>query len=104
MTIRHALHKWFRFLWMGLMVIGILAGCWQPHSWLTYYFRMTILTVLASSVIGVFGFGFVCPRCRRSLLMESSKIFGGRPCVCPKCGVSLDEPTRATPSGSGARL
>jgi hypothetical protein len=55
---------------------------WQPHSWLTYYVRMTILTLLASSVIGVFGFGF----------------------VCPKCGVSLDEPTRATPSGSGARL
>jgi hypothetical protein len=92
MTIRHALHQWFRFLWVGLMVDGILAGSWRPHTWLAYYVRMTLLSLLAFSVIGVFAFGFVCPRCRRSLLLNSSTILGGRPCACPKCGVSLDEP------------
>jgi hypothetical protein len=94
MTIRQALRRWFSFLWLGLMVVGILAGTWRPHTWLIYYLRMAVLTFLVISVIGVFAFGFVCPRCRSSLLMKSSTIFGGRPCACPKCGVSLDEPEK----------
>jgi hypothetical protein len=83
---------WFRFLWMGLMVVGILAGSWRASTWLNYYFRMATLTFLIISVIGIFAFGFVCPRCRKSLVTKSAMIFGGRPCVCPKCGVSMDEP------------
>jgi predicted RNA-binding Zn-ribbon protein involved in translation (DUF1610 family) len=94
MTIRQMLRRWFRFLWLGLMAVGILAGSWRPHTWLNYYLRMAVLTFLAISVIGVFAFGFVCPRCRSSLVMKSSTIFGGHPCVCPKCGVSLDEPEK----------
>jgi hypothetical protein len=100
MTIRQALRRWFSFLWVGLMVVGILAGSWRPHTWHIYYLRMAVLAFLAISVIGVFAFGFVCPRCRRSLLMNSSTIFGARPSACPKCGVSLDEPekTHDTPT------
>jgi hypothetical protein len=73
------------------MGVGILAGGWRPDTWFNYYARMAILTFLAVTVIGVFAFGFVCPRCRRSLLMKLATIYGGRPCACPKCGVSLDE-------------
>jgi hypothetical protein len=91
MTIGHALRWWFRFLWLGLMAVGILAGSWRSH---TYYLRMAILTFLAISVLGLFAFGFACPRCRSSLVMKSAAIFGGRPCVCSKCGVSLDEPAK----------
>jgi hypothetical protein len=94
MTIRHALRGWLRFLWLSLMAVGILAGSWRPHTWLNYYLRMAILTFLAIGVIGVFAFGFVCPRCRSSLLMKSATIIGGRPYACPKCGVSLDEPAK----------
>jgi hypothetical protein len=55
---------------------------------------MSILTFLAISVIGVFAFGFVCPRCRKGLVTKSASILGGLPCVCPKCGASMDDPQK----------
>lgn len=97
MTIRQELREWYRFLWIGLMVVGVAAGSWRASTWLTYHFRMGVLTFLLISVIGVFAFGFVCPRCRTSLVMKSAQIFSGRPCACPRCGVSMDEP-RDNPS------
>jgi hypothetical protein len=95
MTIRLSLRWWFRFLWLGLLAVGILAGSWRSHTWLNYYIRMAILTFLTISVLGVFLFGFVCPRCHSSLVMKSAAIMGKRPCVCPKCCVSLDEPAKS---------
>jgi hypothetical protein len=95
MTIRKTLGRWFRFLGLGLIVVGILAGSWRPTTWLNYYLRMAILGFLAVSVIGIFAFGFACPRCRRSLLMQAPAILDGRPCACPKCGVSVDEPANS---------
>jgi hypothetical protein len=94
MTIRQALRGWFRFLWLGLMAVGILAASWHPHTWLNYYVRMTTLALLASSVMGIFACGFRCPRCRSGLLLKAASIIDGRPCVCAKCGVSLDERPR----------
>ncbi len=95
MTIRQLLRQWFRFLWMGLLAVGILAASWRAGTWLTYYGRMAVLTFLAISVIGVFGFGFVCPRCGKSLVLKAATIFEGRQCSCPKCGVSVDEPAKS---------
>jgi hypothetical protein len=94
MTIRQALRGWFTFLWVGLMAVGILAESWRPTTWINYYFRMAVLSFLLISVVGVFAFGFVCPRCGISLALKAATIFGGRPCGCPKCGVSMDEPTK----------
>jgi hypothetical protein len=92
MTIRQSLGRWFRFLWLGLLVVGMVAESWRASTWLGVYGRMAVLTFLAISVIGVFGFGFVCPRCRKSLILKAAKIVDGRPCVCPQCGISVDEP------------
>jgi hypothetical protein len=97
MTIRQSLRNWFRFLSIGLLAVGILAGSWRVSSWLHYYFRMAVLGFLLISVIGVFGFGFVCPRCRRSLAMNAPKILDGGAFKCPKCGVNVDEP-QASPT------
>jgi hypothetical protein len=95
MTIRQTLRGWYVFLWIGLMAVGVLAASWRATTWSNYYFRMAILAFLFISVIGVFGFGFVCPRCRASLAMKAPTILSGRPCGCPKCGVSLDEPAKS---------
>ena len=73
------------------MAVGILAESWRPETWLNYYLRMATLTFLAFCVIGVFAYGFACPRCRRSLVMKAAIIFGGSPWACPQCGVSVDE-------------
>jgi hypothetical protein len=94
MTIRGALRWWIRFLWLGLMTVGVVAESWRPHTWLNYYLRIAVLSFLAIGVIGVFAFGFVCPRCRRSLVLHATAIFGGRSYACPKCGVSLDAPAK----------
>jgi hypothetical protein len=91
MTIRNALRWWFRFLFLGLMTVGVLAESWRVHSWFAYYLRITVLVLLGISVMGAFVLGFICPRCRRSLLMSSGAIFSGRLAACPKCGVGLDE-------------
>jgi hypothetical protein len=91
MAIRHSLRRWFGFLSMGLLAVGILAGSWRAGTWLTYYTRMAVRTFLVVSVMGVFGFGFVCPRCGKSLVLRAAAIFDGRPCVCSRCGVSVDE-------------
>jgi hypothetical protein len=95
MTIRQLLRRWFRFLWMSLLAVGVLAGSWRAGTWLTYYTRMAVLSFLVVSVMGVFGFGFVCPRCGKSLVLKAAAIFDGRPCACSKCGVSLDEPAKS---------
>lgn len=91
MTIRQALRGWYRFLWAGLIGVGILAAGWQA-TWLNHIFRDSVLVVLAISVIGVAGFGFCCPRCRTSLATGATRILSGRPFTCPKCGVSMDQP------------
>jgi hypothetical protein len=91
MTIRQSLRRWYRFLWIGLMLVGALAGSWRASTWFDYYCRMAVLGFLLIGVIGVFGFGFVCPRCRTNLVIKSVTIFNGSPCACPTCGVSIDE-------------
>ena len=90
MTTRDTLRWWFRFLWLGLITVGVLAESWRPHSWFAYYLRISVLTILGVSVIGAFALGFNCPRCRRTLLMNAGTISSGRPFACPKCGASLD--------------
>ena len=73
------------------MTVGVLAEIWRPHSWFAYYLRISVLAILGTSVIGAFALGFICPRCRRSLLTNAGTIFSGRSFACPRCGVSLDE-------------
>jgi hypothetical protein len=90
-TIRNALIGWFRFLWVGILAVGIVAGSWQA-TWNNHRLREPVLGFLLISVIGVFAFGFRCPRCHSSLAARAPRILGGRPCECPKCGVSVDEP------------
>jgi hypothetical protein len=93
MTIRQALRGWYRFLGLGLITVGMLAGSWRPTTWFSYYLRIPVLVFLLLGVVGVFGFGFVCPRCRASLVLKAAAIFSGGKFACPKCGVSMDEPT-----------
>lgn len=90
-TIRQSMRGWYQFLGIGLLLIGILASSWRIHTWTGYYARMAVLAFLLITVVGVFAFGFVCPRCHRSLLLQSLAIFDGRPCKCPRCGVSIDD-------------
>jgi predicted RNA-binding Zn-ribbon protein involved in translation (DUF1610 family) len=90
-----ALRWWFRFLWLGLMTIGVLAEIWRPHSLLSYYLRMSVLTLLGVSMIGAFAFGFVCPRCRSNLLRNGGAILSGHSFACPKCRVSLDDSAKS---------
>jgi hypothetical protein len=90
-TIRQALRGWYRFLGVGLIGVGILAGNWRPFTWPSYYLRMAVLGFLLVSVVGVFVFGFRCPRCRASLLLKATAILSGGKFACPKCGVGMDE-------------
>jgi hypothetical protein len=57
MTIRHELRRWYRFLWIGLMAVGILAGSWRPTTWFNYYLRMAVLGFLLISVIAYSALG-----------------------------------------------
>jgi hypothetical protein len=91
MTTRNTLHGWFRFLWVGILAVGVLAGSWQA-TWDNHVFREAVLGFLLLSVVGVFAFGFRCPRCRSSLATRAAIILSGRPCECPKCGMNVDEP------------
>jgi len=43
MTIGQELRRWYRFLWIGLTVVGVLAGSWRASTRPSYYFRMAIL-------------------------------------------------------------
>lgn len=76
------------------MVVGIVAGSWNAGTWLTYYLRMVVLGFALVSVLGVFAYSFICPRCRWTLVTKATTIMSVRPCACPKCGVSLDEPAK----------
>jgi hypothetical protein len=90
-TIRNSMRGWYHFLGIGILLVGILASSWRIHTWTGYYFRMAVLAFLLITVVGVFAFGFVCPRCRKSLFFKSIAIFDGRPCKCPRCGTSMDD-------------
>jgi predicted RNA-binding Zn-ribbon protein involved in translation (DUF1610 family) len=91
-TIRHALRLWYRFLWMGVLAVGVLAASWQA-TWDNHWFRVALLGFCLVSVIGVFAFGFRCPRCGTSLIHKAAVILTKDCAVaCPTCGVSLDEP------------
>jgi hypothetical protein len=91
MTIRQALRGWYRFLAAGLIAVGVLASGWRP-TWNTQTLRVAVLSFLLVSVLGVFAFGFRCPRCRASLILKAAAISRGGRFACPKCGVSIDEP------------
>jgi hypothetical protein len=92
MTIGRALRLWYRFLWVGLMAVGVLGASWQA-TWYNHIFRVAVLGFLLACVFGVFAFGFRCPRCRVSLVPKAQAILmpGGR-FAWPKCRVSFDEP------------
>jgi hypothetical protein len=91
MSIRRALLGWYRFLWVGLLAVGVLSGSWHA-TWYNHIFRAAVLGFVLVSVLGVFGFGFRCPRCRSSLVTKAPTILSGRSFECPKCAVSVDEP------------
>ena len=96
MTIRHALRLWYRFLWMGVLAVGVLAASWQA-TWDNHWFRAALLGFGLLCVVGVFAFGFRCPRCRTSLVPKAPAILTEVGALaCPKCGVSLDEPRRSS--------
>jgi len=95
MTIRQALRSWYTFLGVGLMAIGVLAGGWQA-TWYNHILRAAVLSFLLVSVFGVFAFGFRCPRCRAKLVHKAAAILKGGPFACPKCQVSVDEPTKSS--------
>jgi predicted Zn finger-like uncharacterized protein len=91
-TIRQALRLWYRFLWMGVFAVGVLAASWQA-TWDNHSFRAALLGFSLVCVIGVFTFGFRCPRCRASLVYKAAAILTKDGALrCPKCGVSMDEP------------
>jgi hypothetical protein len=90
-TIRQSMRGWYQFLAIGVLLVGVLASSWRIHTWTGYYIRTAVLTFLLIAVVGVFAFGFVCPRCRKSLFLKSTAIFDGRPCKCPRCDVSMDD-------------
>ena len=90
LSIRKTLLGWYRFLWVGILAVGIVAGSWQA-TWENHLLREAVLGFLLISVVGVFAFGFRCPRCRSTLATRAPAILSGRPCECPKCGVNVDE-------------
>ena len=55
---------------------------------------VAVLSFILIAVIGIVAFGFVCPRCRGSLALKAAAILNGSPCLCPKCGVRVDEPAQ----------
>ena len=92
MTIRRALRLWFRFLWIGTLAVGVLASSWQP-TWENHWIRAAALGFCLVCVVGIFTFGFRCPRCRSTLIHKATAILTkGSAFACPKCGVSMDEP------------
>jgi DNA-directed RNA polymerase subunit RPC12/RpoP len=91
MTIRQALRRWFWFLWVGLLAVGVLSQSWRA-TWLNHMFREVILGFLLFCVCGIFGFGYRCPRCHAVLVHKAHVIGRGGPFACPRCGVSIDEP------------
>lgn len=99
MTIRQALRLWYRFLWAGLIAVGVLGASWHA-TWYNHVFRAAVLDFLLVCVLGIFAFGFRCPRCRASLLHKAAAItMTGGPFACPKCGVSMEAP-RASPDNA----
>jgi len=91
MTIRRALAGWYRFLWVGMMLVGAVGLSWRDTGY-NHTFRMSVISLLLVSVFAVFGCGFRCPRCRTSLITRAATILSSSPCGCPKCGVSMDDP------------
>jgi hypothetical protein len=89
-SIRQTLTAWFRFLWLGLLMIGVFASSWRDNGY-NHSLRIGVLTFLIVTVFGLFAFGFRCPRCRISLVPKASDILRTRPYACPRCGVSIDE-------------
>ena len=91
MTIRRTLQGWYRFLWVALLLVGALGRSWQDTGH-NHAFRTGVITLAVVSVFTLFGFGFRCPRCRRTLVHKAPSILmQGGASVCPNCGVSLDE-------------
>ena len=90
-TIRRQLRRWFAFFQVALVLVGILAYSWHDNGY-NHTFRIVALSLLMATVLGLFASGFRCPRCRKSLVPQASKILadGGR-FACPKCGGSIDE-------------
>jgi hypothetical protein len=91
MTIRRTLRGWYRFLWVAMIMVGVLGGVWRDTGY-NHAFRIGVLCLLLVSVFTLFAFGFRCPRCRTSLVSKAPTLLttGGR-FVCPRCGVSVDE-------------
>jgi protein-S-isoprenylcysteine O-methyltransferase Ste14 len=90
MTLRQTLTAWFRFLWLGLLAIGVFASSWRDNGY-NHFLRIGVLTFLIVTVFGLFAFGFRCPRCRISLAPKASHVLRTGPYACPRCGASMDE-------------
>jgi hypothetical protein len=90
-TIRQAFLLWYRFLWVALLAVGVLAGSWRA-TWDNHVFRAGVLSCLVLSVVGLFAFGMRCPRCQVHLVHKAPDILGRRgQFKCPKCGVSMED-------------
>jgi predicted RNA-binding Zn-ribbon protein involved in translation (DUF1610 family) len=91
MTIRRTLQGWFTYLRITTLLVGILAYSWHDNGY-NHGFRAVVLSSLLFCVVGLFAYAFRCPRCGKSLLLGASNILmTSAQCVCPKCGVNLDE-------------
>jgi hypothetical protein len=91
MTIRRTLRGWYKFLWVALLMVGALARSWQDTGY-NHAFRIGVIAFLLASVLMLFGFGFRCPRCGRTLVHKAQSILMQSGAAnCPNCGVSLDD-------------
>ena len=73
MTIRRTLQGWYRFLWVALLMVGALGRSWQDTGY-NHAFRIGVISLGCGLRAPLFGFGFRCPRCRRTLVHKAPGI------------------------------
>jgi DNA-directed RNA polymerase subunit RPC12/RpoP len=77
---------------LGRIADGGRAGQLLARYLAQSLFSNLVLLALTFSIFGLFAFGYRCPRCHASLINKAAWMLNGRQCVCPKCGVRVDEP------------
>jgi hypothetical protein len=90
MTIRQVMARSYRIFLVTVVACALLAAFWLSQNQVIQGIVLCFLIMLATAL---FSWVFRCPRCRTSLIPKLAVILSKRPSVvCPKCGVSLDEP------------